>query len=166
MDDLAHRLGISKRTLYEHFSSKAEILDALIVETFADVDAKTEQILQNDQLSLIEKIKGVITALPTHYEFYDTVILDQIKRFFPEQYAKVANIYNDDWEELHGLIEQGIRDGVIINKNATLIVKMIMEAVRSVQDQRFYMQNNISVSEAISQITDIILFGLVPIDKR
>lgn len=41
MDDLARRLGISKRTLYEYFSSKADILDALIEDAFAEVDKKT-----------------------------------------------------------------------------------------------------------------------------
>lgn len=30
MDDLARRLGISKRTLYEHFSSKVEILETIM----------------------------------------------------------------------------------------------------------------------------------------
>ncbi|PAD72680.1 TetR family transcriptional regulator [Paenibacillus sp. 7541] len=165
MDDLARRLGISKRTLYEHFSSKAEILDALIEETFSEVDNITEQILNNSNLTLVEKIKGVINALPTHKELYDRVLLEQIKRSYPEQWSKVSKVFTEDWNELQALIEQGIHEGVIINKNATLIVKLIREAIQSVHDQRFYMQNNISTTEAVMQITDIILFGLISKEK-
>lgn len=161
MDDLARRLGISKRTLYEQFSSKAEILDALIETSFAEVDDKTEQILNNPDLTLAEKIKGVITAMPTYRELYDRALFEKMKLAYPEQWSKISEIFTQEWDELQGLVEQGIREGIIMNKNSALIVKMITEAVQSVHDQRFYMQNNISTTEAVEQIAEIILYGLI-----
>jgi len=161
MDDLARRLGISKRTLYEHFSSKADILDALIEDAFAEVDKKNELILQNDDIPVTEKIKEVIISLPTHIELVDRPTLEQIKRSFPEQWEKLSEMYTKDWDEMDALIEQGIREGIIANKNAALIVKMIRGAVETAQDQHFYIVNDISLTEALSQIADIILYGLV-----
>ncbi|ELK40748.1 TetR family transcriptional regulator [Brevibacillus agri] len=166
MDDLARRLGISKRTLYEHFSSKVEILEAIISQTFAEADEKTKQILDDYSLSLIEKIKGVMMVLPTHYEFYDLRILEQMKRYYPEQWALVDSALSDDWQTLRGLIEQGIKEGLIVNMNVTLMMKLIVDAVNSTLDQRFYMQNQITVSEALAAIVDVLLYGLVPVDKR
>lgn len=71
MDDLARRLRISKRTLYEHFSSKVDILSAIMDQTFAEMNNITEQIIQDEKLSLNVKIKGVMNVLPKHWEFYD-----------------------------------------------------------------------------------------------
>ncbi len=42
MDDLAKRLAISKRTLYENFSSETLILETLIERTSDDMIRKTE----------------------------------------------------------------------------------------------------------------------------
>lgn len=166
MDDLARRLGISKRTLYEHFSSKVEILETIIQQSFQEGDEKTQRILDDDSLSLIEKIKGVMLVLPTHYEFYDLRILEQMKRYYPEQWAIVDSALSDDWQTLRKLIEQGIQEGLIVNMNVTLLMKLIVDAVNSTLDQRFYMKNQITVSQALSAIVDVLLFGLVPVDKR
>jgi|SRR5690625_917833 len=161
MDDLAHRLGISKRTLYEHFSSKADILDELIEDAFSEVDKKNGLILQNDDIPVTEKIKEVIISLPTYIELVDRPTLEQIKRSYPEQWEKLSEMYTKDWDEMDTLIDQGIREGIIVNKNAALIVKMIRGAVETAQDQHFYLVNDISLTEALSQIADIILYGLV-----
>lgn len=103
----------------------------------------------------------MIISLPTHIELVDRPTLEQIKRSFPEQWEKLSKIYTKDWDEMDALIEQGIREGIISNKNAALIVKMIRGAVETAQDQQFYIVNDISLTEALSQIADIILYGLV-----
>lgn len=162
MDDLASRLGISKRTLYENFPSKVSILDSIIEQTLKEADDKTIRIVQDTNLSLLGKIRGVMTVLTNHYELYDIRILDQMKRYYPEQWKKIDAALTDDWDELRILIEQGIHDGIIVSKNVSLIMKLIMDATNSTLDQRFYQKNEITLSEALSSIVDIILFGLVP----
>lgn len=166
MDDLARRLGISKRTLYEHFSSKVEILETIIEQSFREGDEKAQQIIDDNSLTLIEKIKGVMMVLPTHYEFYDLRILEQMKRYYPEQWATVDAALSDDWQTLRRLIEQGIEEGVIVDRNVTFILKLIVDALNSTLDQRFYMKNQITMSQALSEIVDVLLYGLVPVNKR
>jgi len=57
MEDLAKKMGISKRTLYQYFTSKAEILEEIIDKTFKEIDEETEKITQDNNLDLISKIK-------------------------------------------------------------------------------------------------------------
>src|SRR6059036_3354584 len=44
MDDLAEELGISKKTLYAHFSGKIQLLEAVLEDKFAGVEAKLNEI--------------------------------------------------------------------------------------------------------------------------
>ncbi|MGO4183537.1 TetR/AcrR family transcriptional regulator [Paenibacillus sp. TAF43_2] len=162
MDDLASRLGISKRTLYEHFPSKVSILEALIAQTLGEFDEKTALITQDASLSIIEKIRGIVTLLTKHYELYDIRILEQMKRYYPEQWKKIDDALTDDWDALRSVIEQGIHEGIIVDKNISVIMKLMIDAANSTLDQRFYQKNEITLSEALSTIVDIILFGLVP----
>lgn len=165
MDDLAKRLGISKRTLYEHFSSKVEILETIIEQTFSEVDEKTEIIVQDEKLTILEKIKGVVTVMPNYVEFYDLRVFEQMKRYFPNQWERLHTVLND-WEALRFLIEEGIRKGELAEMNVALIMKLFIDAANSTLDRDFFMQNNISVPEALSSIVDVLLFGLVPENKR
>src|SRR5437879_11147672 len=44
MDDLAEELGISKKTVYAHFPSKIELLEAVLADKFASVEARLNEI--------------------------------------------------------------------------------------------------------------------------
>src|SRR5438552_17180014 len=44
MDDLAEELGISKKTVYAHFPSKIELLEAVLTDKFASVEARLNEI--------------------------------------------------------------------------------------------------------------------------
>lgn len=163
MDDLARRLGISKRTLYQNFSSKAEILDAIIDSTLVEFDEKTERIVSDPNLSLIEKIKGAITVVPKYHEFYDWKILEQMKKTYPEQWERVNAALNQ-WDALRELIEKGIREGLIVDQNVPFLIKVIVDATNSTLDRQFFLENSITVTEALDSIVDILLFGLVKKD--
>lgn len=166
MDDVASRLGISKRTLYQHFPSKAELLDTVVEQTLKEADEKTEQIVQDSSLSLLEKIRSVMMVLPNHYELYDLRILEQMKRHYPEQWKKINDNLQDDWDVLRTLIEQGMKENLIVTNNVSLIMKLIIDATNSTLDQRFYLENNISVTKALEEIVNILLHGLVIQEKN
>ena len=44
MDDLAEELGVSKKTLYAYFPGKTALLEAVLADKFASVEAKLEEI--------------------------------------------------------------------------------------------------------------------------
>ena len=160
MDDLARRLGISKRTLYEHFSSKVDILDSIIDVTLAEFDEQTRRILDNPNLTLLEKIRKVIVVVPEHNDFYDLRILEQLKRTYPAQWERV-NREMHQWDDLKGLLEEGIRTGVIKNINIDLLMRLIIDATNATMDRQFFLAHSISVTEALESIVDVLLMGMV-----
>lgn len=160
MDDLARRLGISKRTLYENFSSKTEILDAIIDSTLQEFDEKTAVIIQDPKLPLIEKIRKVIMVVPNYNDFYNWQILDQMQKTHPAQWERVHTALNE-WDELRELIEQGIREGLIADQNVSLLMKLIIDATNSTMDRKFFYDNSINVTEAMNSIVDVLLFGFI-----
>jgi TetR/AcrR family transcriptional regulator, cholesterol catabolism regulator len=48
MDDLAAELGISKKTLYAHFTGKTELLEAVLADKFARVSSTLERITREN----------------------------------------------------------------------------------------------------------------------
>jgi hypothetical protein len=83
-----------------------------------------------------------------------------MKKYYPEQWKRVHADLND-WSPIRTLIQEGIREGIIVNKNEALIMKLIIESVNLTLDQRFFLDNSVTVEEATYSIVDILLFGLV-----
>ncbi|WP_342513149.1 TetR/AcrR family transcriptional regulator [Sporosarcina sp. FSL K6-1522] len=160
MDDLAKRLGISKRTLYEHFSSKVEILDSIIDITLAEFDEQTRRIVENAELTLLEKIRKTIVVVPKYNDFYDLRILEQLKRSYPAQWERVHQELNQ-WDDLKELLEEGMRTHVIKPMNIEMLMKLVIDAANATLDRQFFLQNSISVTEALESIVDVLLTGMI-----
>ncbi|MFL0364037.1 TetR/AcrR family transcriptional regulator [Pseudobacillus sp. 179-B 2D1 NHS] len=158
--NLARRLGVSKKTLYKYFDSKADMLNAVIDYTFANMDEKANTIIKNEELSIIEKIKGVMAVLPDHYEFIDVNILEQMKRYYPEQWIKMDTLLKSDWELLRDLIEQAIEENAVINANISLVMKVVIDSLNTTLDQNFFFEHRMTVNEALSEIANILIYGL------
>ncbi|QTM98070.1 TetR family transcriptional regulator [Sediminibacillus dalangtanensis] len=167
VDDITNQLGISKKTIYEHFSSKEEIIETIVDNILEETDQKTNQLMADDSISFIDKIKQLMQVLPEYHQIYDRPILDEMKRYYPDQWVKMEDALEEDWDDLQKLIEQGIETGEIVsNYSIPVIMKVLIEAINTTLDQHFFNKNNITVAEALSQIVDILLYGLVPENKR
>jgi len=157
---LARRLGVSKKTLYKYFDSKADMLDAVIDYTFENMDEKATAIIENEELSIIEKIKGVMAVLPDHYEFIDVNILEQMKRYYPEQWIKMDRLLKSDWELLRDLIEQAMDEKAVINANVSLVMKVVIDSINTTLDQNFFFEHRMTVNEALLEIANVLIYGL------
>lgn len=164
MDDLAKRLGISKRTLYENFSSKVDILECIIDSTLSEFDEQNHLIITDPKNSLIEKIKKAITVIPKYNDFYDLRILEQLKRFYPQQWERVNREFSQ-WDDVKSLIEEGIQTGVIRNMNSDLLMKMIIDSVNITLDKQFFLEHSIPMVESFEMIVDVLLNGITTEEK-
>lgn len=166
MDDLAANLGISKRTIYEHFSSKKEILDAIINRSFEDIKDRERLIIERTDLTMVEKIKLVMTIVPKYFDLYDQEILNQMKKYYPEQWEKVTLELQNTWNNLQTLLNKGIEEGVIKNYNLPLVMKLISSGLNWFNNKHYLIKYNINLKEAYATIAEILLFGLVDDKKK
>src|SRR3954452_1306794 len=65
MDELAHELGMSKKTLYLHFPGKDAIVGNIIEEIGGNLRAELEAVLVQPKLSFAQKLRAVVdTVVP------------------------------------------------------------------------------------------------------
>ena len=67
MDDIANKLGVSKRTLYENIDSKETLLSLLVDEVFDSIKHQGQEIIEDDSIEDLEKLKRLLTIIPTSY---------------------------------------------------------------------------------------------------
>ncbi|MDR0437420.1 MAG: TetR/AcrR family transcriptional regulator [Bacteroidales bacterium] len=112
MDELAKRIGVSKRTIYEHFEDKDALLSEVLKYHIKQKETQSKKSL--------EKSPTVIHAFFDFFTNVESSALskaisryDEIKRYHPIVYSKI--IRDNDSQEIENtkyLLNLGIKQGV------------------------------------------------------
>lgn len=74
MDELADQIGISKKTIYNNFGSKENLLEAIIFSSMEQVLANITDIFLDEDKSIIDKIFLAIKQVYTQYNNFENPI--------------------------------------------------------------------------------------------
>lgn len=92
MDDISRELGMSKKTLYQYFSDKAELVEKVIQNEFYEFRSKVNLLLNEDidpVLQLIKLNRLILDNLKT----YSTVIDFDLRKYYSNLYLKLKVQY-------------------------------------------------------------------------
>jgi AcrR family transcriptional regulator len=112
MDDISHELGISKKTLYKYFTNKADVIENVINYIMEQIAIKSEQFAKEEGNAIDVLLK--VSRLSAEVAFRsNTVILYELKRYYPSQFLKFSE---DKKNRIMQLIiqnmEQGVQEGL------------------------------------------------------
>jgi AcrR family transcriptional regulator len=122
MDDIAMRLGVSKRTLYEMFSDKNDLLEQSMVYCFDRQRGEMEDRTKG-AANIFEEIFAILGSMK-HDERRRTLIAN-LRKFYPEIHRRLeeeAHRFSD--REFDRLLDRGIEQGLLVpdlNKGLALI---------------------------------------------
>ena len=122
IEEITATVGVAKGTLYYHFSSKEEIFNFLVEEGVKLL--KNSIAIKTDKLSnSLDKIRAIVLIqikILVKYENFMTIILSQI--WGNDDRSKMCRNYVFEYiQMIEEIVKQGIKQGEIVNKDATLI---------------------------------------------
>lgn len=159
MDDLAKRLGVSKRTLYENFSSKEQLINT-VIDLFLDkVKEKDKQIINNENLSTIEKLRELALVIENELKYINEKTIYEAERYYPKQWKKIEGWLRERAISQKKIIQDGIEKGELRNINPDVLIKVLNEAKNWIVNKKFLRDNNLTLSEVAASLVDIVLFG-------
>ena len=110
MDDLAKELGISKKTLYEHFATKNILVEACL-DSFIDTMKAFD--FTEGEGSIIERIFANNVKTQQMYKVTNTRPLWELQKHFPELYERLdAFLLDRNFEWIDYILEQGRKEGI------------------------------------------------------
>jgi AcrR family transcriptional regulator len=112
MDDIAAELGISKKTIYQHYANKNELVEASTFYLFEKISNGIDHICTLGN-NAIEEIFEIRKFLMKHLNNETTSPFYQLQKFFPHTFA---TLHSKQFEKMHGCmlenINKGIQDGL------------------------------------------------------
>lgn len=126
-NDILNEIGIARGTLYYHFKSKEDILDAMIERLTNQIVAKAATIALDDSIPVLERLTRTILSLNVDNELGE-MIMEQVHR--PQNALLHQKLENRLLGQVNKLIttiaEDGIRQGIMHTDYPAETVEMIM----------------------------------------
>lgn len=161
MSKMAKDLGMSKTTIYNHFTSKEEIIDAAINYKLK-VISEYQTVLENITLPYTERYRKAMLFFCVQIFDVSNKLLLQIKESYPKVWRKVAVFQKNVMLDLKSYYEIGIENGVFKSDTNPLLL--------SLDDQKFFdllsnqellKENDIEVLEAFNHHYKVKFNGLL-----
>ena len=162
MEELAAHARVSKRTIYRHFLSKDEIVEAILDQFMDQITGKIELTISS-ATKPAEMLTGVISFIAQHGNFIlNPLVLDDLRRHYPELWKKIERFRAEKIQQklLYTLMEKyegkGLRE-----IDARILGAAFLASVQAVVNPEFILSNNLSFEDTVKQLIELFMYGII-----
>lgn len=113
LSDISKSCGMGRTTMYQYFENKDEIFSCTILKTLTDIQRKVDSVVEDDNLTFIEKLKSLIFELSSEYEHnYVFVLLAEIWIIIKRGNNEIQKTIHDNEEKLKLSIKSLLLGGI------------------------------------------------------
>lgn len=163
MDEIADILGMSKKTLYQFFPSKYELLNAVADEKVSHINHYVNQIIESREMNFIDKVHAIIKCVSNeHHQMRPAALLD-IQKSVPEVWKKIMDIQKEQISiKFTQLMEIGKQQGYIrTDIPSEIITTIYSSAILTMHNPEVYNTLNRTPSECFQYAVKIIYEGIL-----
>ncbi len=163
MDDLARELGMSKKTLYAHFPSKAALVEAVLLDKVRRVEADLKRITSGSSSDFLTTLHQLLARVHRHLEEIQPPFLRDLRREAPEVFTVVETRRRDMIHQYFGkLVGDGQAAGIIREDVPTgLIVEILLGATQAIMNPEKLTEFGLTPRDGFSAIITVIFQGVV-----
>ena len=165
MDDIAKELSISKKTIYQYFKDKREIVNTI---TKMHLDIEEDRFFNQTEGSenTVQELIMVSQCLRESMQEMKVNIMNELQKFYPEAWQLYMDFkHNVMKNSIKDVIERGQQEGYFREEiDPELIAIMRMEQVQSFLMGNLYPKDQYTLTEAQMQLFDHFIHGLFTIE--
>jgi AcrR family transcriptional regulator len=153
MDFLANQLGISKRTIYEVFSDKDELLMEVLTKMARQQKELVKRVLDESENSIVA-IFRMLEINRDNFQTMSPAFQADLKKYHHDILMKdIEKIEMPDYRNNYEVIEKGIKEGLFREDiNPDLTNRCLYNLERSIMDNSLYPYELFSRHDVIENI--------------
>lgn len=158
MDDIARSCGISKKTLYENFANKKELVEGIVKKMTDRLKNKYQFTVANAKDAVAEVLLS-LNGLEQFYKNINYIMIEDLEKYYYETWDGFSKFRNEIGLQLvKGNIERGIEEGVYHDEfDIDIIAQMRLDQLDIIHKEA---HSGIDLHDNLHQITLHYLSGL------
>ncbi len=127
MDDIARHMGISKKTLYQYFNDKTQLVDVAL-NHLVESDYCSLKNIEQQSLNAVDEMFSLYRHVSTTVRNHNPVLEFDLQRYFPKIYKKLRDRNRTQMHEiLLNNLKKGKTEGLYrTNLNENIIAKLFV----------------------------------------
>ncbi len=162
MDDISRHLGISKKTLYQYFKDKNELVKEITKSVIEDRQQEYDEVAQGAD-NAIEELFLMSKCLRKHFAEINPALIFDLKKFHAEAWdVFVEYEHVTVFESIKANLEKGVKEGYYRKDiNIKVLAKLRVEQVHMSFDPHVFPKNEYDFTEVQVQMFDHFVYGLL-----
>lgn len=167
MDEIALKTGMSKKTIYQVFATKDEIVEAVVDELIT----KSVDSCETNSAAAENAIHEIFLNIDTYQEMMsemNPVIFEDLEKFFPVAFAKLSSHINGYlYEKVKHNLNWGIEAGLYREElNVDVIAKYRIKTMFIPFNQEIYPYGKFQLAQVEIEILEHFLYGISTIEGQ
>ncbi len=162
MDDIARRAGISKKTLYQHFANKQEVVQESVVWYKNNTTESCARVLKDSE-NAIEAMVKMLAFFDEMNKRINPMAIFEMQRFFPEAFKTFRDLLVErDVVMIRDNILQGIKEGLYREDiNADLLARYRLETSLLILQPNLLVNDRNNLMSVALEIGEHFLYGIM-----
>lgn len=161
MDEIATQLGASKKTLYQYYSDKDELVEAVVKQTI-DFSQTTCDENRDNSKDAIHELFQAMDFVQQIFSGMNPAMMYDLERFHPQAYRYFLDHKN---KYLFDVIKENLKRGIAEELyrpeiNIDIIAKFRLEAMMIAFNQDVYPASKFNLADLHTTIIEHFLFGV------
>jgi AcrR family transcriptional regulator len=161
MDDVAHELGMSKKTLYQFVSDKTELVQ-MVVEHVRHCNFNSMRKKEETDLNAIEELIEVSQHLNTVMKDHSPTYEYDLKKYYPDIYRNLMLARRKTmYESMISNIRKGKKEGLYRNDlDETIIAKLHLLRIENIQTTEIFNEEELHSQKFFREVFVYHIHGL------
>jgi len=168
MDDLADELGMSKKTFYQHFRSKEDLVKSVMNSKFDEAAADLDRVSDSTSGDFPATLEQLLATIKRHTDEIQPLFLRDIRRSAPELFQLVEQRRRQLIHRHFGKLFAAGRKAGHIRQDipAELMIEILLGAVQSVINPPKLAELGLTPKTAFAAILKVTLRGVMTGKER
>jgi AcrR family transcriptional regulator len=162
MDDIARHLSVSKKTLYQHFADKEDIV-TMTCKAHLDRNANDFQAIRTNARNAIEELVQLSMCLKRNMQDMNPSLLYDLQKYHPRAWSVWMNHKNKFIRDsVVRNLKQGVSEGYFRSEiDPDVIAAVRLELVQVAFNEEIFPREQFRLPDVQMQIFDHFVYGLL-----
>jgi AcrR family transcriptional regulator len=168
MDEIAAKIGMSKKTIYKFYPSKADVVNAIADKMFAEAEQGIQNIVQDTQVNFIEKLRNMMTFMGLHLSKLSQPLIEDIRQNAPQLWEKISDYrIKSLYKNFGSLIREGRQKRIFRNDiDEHLVLLIYVHVIQNIINPETLSQLPLSAPQVYEHVIKVIFEGILTDDAR
>lgn len=161
MDEIARHLSMSKKTIYQFFKDKDEVVHSLMLQTLEEDKCRINRSKDNSK-NVVEEVFKIMDEMREMFQRINPILFYELHKFYPKtwkifQEFKASFIYTT----VESSLKRGQEEGFIRKDiNIKILARMRVEMIELAMKGEMFPNEQFKILDVQIALTEHFLFGV------